>query len=345
MKKHILTLVMIAVLGGSACDSLNQETLNPPLDETLAEAGQIDGENLRKGTALEHVLLAKVERNYRMMENAYPMLFVHLPKEEAEVQRQGSRTKTQFVEHMIKRSLNVFDKNIQSNGRFLSAASRQNHQRLTQREHEFEFDLTRFQDDEEAALDYLIKLPPIDGEASEEISFNFAKPGNNAAGAASSGKCKSVYCDSLPRIQSPQVEKVVEFLRKIDHINAEPSRTQAALADLEFNAGLDPVTVGLLLPAIQKVREAARAKSGAKADILIEALEARYGVNLKNQKGRFLRFGGVGTISQLIAEEYDDTGDLDWATIQLNRAKFELEMLMLWSRYWDTKTSATQPGR
>lgn len=342
MKKYLLILAAGAVMLGSACDSMNEETVTPPLEESLVEPGAGSQENLRKGTELEHVLLAKVNRNYRLMENAYPLLLVHLPKEEAERQREDSRGKAQFVMKMINRSLKVFDSNIQGNGRFLSPESRRNHSTLSGDEHEFEYDILAFGDDEEAAFDAYIKIPDIDGESGEEVSFNFAKIEfeNSAA-----GKCQSIWCDSFPDVIAPQIEETLEFLKRVDRFNAEPAQTQAGLLELELNAGLDPVAIGLLVPAIQKVREAARINARGKADILIESLSNSYELDLSEQKGKFLRYGGAGSIAELISEDYDDTGDLDWATIQLNRSKFELEMLMLWSRYWDSKTGTDPTGR
>ena len=128
--------------------------------------------------------------------------------------------------------------------------------------------------------------------------------------------------------------------------NIDPESLDGALDELEISAGVDPVAIGLLLPAVQKVREAAARNSAArgKADILIESL-GFYGLALEDDFSNLLQIGGMGSIGQLANENYDDSGDKDWATIQLNRRKFEFEMLFIWSRFWDEHQNDPTTGR
>jgi hypothetical protein len=343
MKKNLLMLCAGAVILVTGCDPYNQEAV-VPADALTTEDGSIlaqDGsENARTSVQWPHRLGAQVKRNQRMMENAYPMLAAKFPSNRVEEHRQTSRSKEVFIEKMVRESIRVFDENILIRGKFLSFETQRNHQAMAGSEHEFEYDISAFSNDEEAALDVYIKIPDIDGESgesnskpSESISFNFAKI------KVSVGKGNAMGCtwcgDSFPPIKKPQLEETIEFLKRVQRWNAEPSQTQAGLMDLEISSGINPVAIGLLLPAVQKVREAARMEARGKADILIESLASSYSVPLDDQTGKFYRYGGNGAIFSLISDKYDDEGDLDWASVQLYRSKFEWEMLFFWSRYWD----------
>ena len=53
--------------------------------------------------------------------------------------------------------------------------------------------------------------------------------------------------------------------------------------------------------------------------------------------GMYLAYGAGGSIFGLVDDKYDSSGDMDWATIQLNRRKFEFEMLYFWSIWWEAQ--------
>lgn len=57
------------------------------------------------------------------------------------------------------------------------------------------------------------------------------------------------------------------------------------------------------------------------------------------------KIGGMASIGMLVSEEYDGSGDVDWASIQVNRKKFEFEMFLLWSRFWDNHQIDPTTGR
>ena len=348
MKKYLLTWCVGALIFGSSCDSMNQESLHSDsdlLDSQSDNFGSLTDPNARTSVQWPYQLIQQTERNNRMMENAYPLLMSRIPQDLAEEYRQNSRSKEDFVKKLVVESLRLFDENIFQHGKFLSYPTQRKHQAMAGGEHEFEYDILAFED-EEAAFDYYLKIPDIEGESeagepmpSESVSFNFGKIKlSNGSGAAKG--CD--WCnDSLPPIKKPQLEEMIEFLKKVDGWNADPSPTQAGLMDLELSSGINPIAIGLLLPAIQKVREAARIEARGKADILIESLSHSYGLGLDREKGKFLRYGGSGGLFQLMAEDYEEDGDLDWASVQLGRSRFEWEMLFFWSRYWDQKSTAS----
>lgn len=345
MKTQVISLFSVLVLVISACDTLSTD---PLADQSVVLSDSASGgENLRKKIESNRQILEKVERNYKLMENTYALLPTFLPVSAAKEALGRSRTEEAFLESMISRSLEIFDQNIRQNGRFLSPLALRNHGALEGGEHEFEYDLTAFIDDEEAAVDFYIKIPDIDGETkesrpSESISFNFSKIiGNSSTTSAEScpiGK-KIGPCDSIPPVKAMELEELVAFLASVDRSNGDPRATAQGLKDLEIRVGIDPIETALLLPAIQKARDAARIDARGKADILVESLSRNYQVDFSEEKGRFMKLGGAGAIGFLIQPNYDDSGDLDWASIQLNRAKFELEMYFLWSRFWDQATS------
>jgi hypothetical protein len=336
MKKYLLTLGIGALILSSGCDPMNQDNL--PSDElsTLDRGSNMGEENLRKENVEVQWKVEEAENAYRLMENAYSVLLSQFPKEEVERERSASRSKEAFVESMIKKSIRVFDENIEQKGRFLSAQTLRNHQQMAGDEHEIEYDILAFGEDEQASMAGYLKIEDIKGESTEQASFNFAKVKLFNSGVGKANGCD--WCnDSLPPIKMPQIEEIIEFLIEVERSNADPSQTNAGLLELEFG-GLNPVQAALLLPAVQKVREAARINARGKADILIESFSSYYGLELGNEKGKFLRYGGLGSIGALIESDYDDSGDLDWASVQIHRGKFELEMLFLWSRFWEAHT-------
>ena len=119
----------------------------------------------------------------------------------------------------------------------------------------------------------------------------------------------------------PQLEEVVKFLPILKEAENR-RRGSVVLEDLSIRSGIDPVAIALLLPAVQKIAnnsEPAQSNKDHKDWIIIESMASRYGVDLADTKGTFLAFGAGGSIVGLINEKYDASGDLDWATIQLNR--------------------------
>lgn len=358
MKKYILALGIGALLLGSACDPMNQEALTPvSAEEELLAENDPNGENFRKskGKIEAGWKVEEATKAYRLMEIAYQMLPSYLPLDKVNRSFESTRSEDQFVADMIKESLKVFDSNIERNGRFLSPLALRNHQAMRGDEHEIEYDLVaaKFRDDDEAlaSMTGYLKIEDIKGESTDnESAYYFLKFIGNK-GTSASGGCpnpKNPWCDSIPPIKAPQLQEVVEFLPVLKRAEGESRPTAAALNDLKWGADLDPVAIGLLLPAVQKIADnpvPTQSNGDHKDWILIESMARRYGVNLGDSRGTFLAFGAGGSIFGLINEKYDASGDLDWAAIQLNRRKFEFEMWLFWSKWAAAKSAGTAPGR
>lgn len=355
MKKYILAIGIGALLLGSACDPMNQEALTPvSSEEELLAENDPNGENFRKSKGKVEVTW-KVEEGYRMMEGAYLMLPSYLPLEKVNRTYESTRSDDQFVAEMIKESLKVFDSNIDRNGRFLSPLARRNHQALRGGEHEIEYDILagKFSDEDDAlaSMAGYLKIGDIKGESTDnQTAYYFLKfIGNNSDSAM--GGCpdrKNPWCDSIPPIQAPQLVEIVEFLPILKRAEGRSRPTATAVTDLKWGADLDPVAIGLLLPAVQKIAAnpgPPQADKDHKDWIIIESMAGRYGVNLDNSRGTFLAFGAGGSVFGLINEKYDASGDLDWASIQLNRRKFEFEMWFFWSKWAAAKSAGPAPGR
>jgi hypothetical protein len=342
MRKYILAIGVGALLYGSGCDSMNQENTVPvDLGQELLESGSTSEENLRIFRGFPKVEMAAA-KNYRMMERAYSMLPSYLPLQTVERTFESSRSREQFIEKMIKASLEIFDNNIQRSGRFLSPLSRRNHQSLAADEHEVEYDILagKFKDDDEAlaSLAGFIKIDDIKGESQDKKYPIFKFVGNSSTKPGDDCKGKGPWCDSIPPIKQPDMETLLDWLPVLASTQAQP----AALAQqLDILSGeLDQrIIIGLLLPAVQKQADVPQASedSGHKDWINIESVGRSYGLELGKSAGTYMAFGAGGSIFGLLNEKYDASGDLDWATIQLNRRKFEFEMLYFLSSWWEAQ--------
>ncbi|WP_111669486.1 hypothetical protein [Algoriphagus litoralis] len=359
MKKYILAFGIGALLLGSACDPIIQEALTPESAEAeLLAENDSNGENLRKskGKVETQWKVEEATKAHRLMEITYQMLPSYLPLDKVNRTFESSRSADQFVAEMINESLKIFDSNIERNGRFLSPLARRNHQAMRGDEHEIEYDLVaaKFRDDDDAlaSMAGYLKIGDIKGESTDNKSaYHLLKYiGKNGPGNAMGG-CpdrNNPACDSIPPIQAPQLEEMVEFLPVLKRAEGKSVPTAAALNDLKWGTDLDPVAIALILPAVQKIADnpAPTQSNGDHKDwIIIESMARRYGVNLGDSRGTFLAFGAGGSIFGLINEKYDASGDLDWAAIQLNRRKFEFEMWLFWSKWAASKSSGTAPGR
>lgn len=351
MKKYILTLGIGAMLLQVSCDSLQQDEVLLEDDQALFELEELamEGENLRrKGNVETTWKVEKGEKFYRMTENTYLMLPSYLPLEKAEQVFESSRTQEAFVEEMIKESLKVFDSNIFKYGRFLSPLARRNHQALAGDEHEIEYDVlgAKFQDDDDAlaSMAGYLKIGDIKGESTDQKSFPLFKFfGNNSTNAGGDCDGKGPWCDSLPPVKQPQLEQMIEIFPLLKRGGGKPMPTEAALNDLKSGADLDPVAIALLLPAVQKIADLPSPNADKNHEKWIPILSTgrRYGVDLSQSLGTFLAFGAGGSIFGLINENYDASGDMDWAAVQLNRRRFEFEMLLLWSKWAESKKTGT----
>ncbi|MCB9081528.1 MAG: hypothetical protein H6555_07445 [Lewinellaceae bacterium] len=324
MKKYLILIALGTLLLNSACNvfeedlsSLQSASLDAAVDVPLRKGGQ---------TPASIVATNRAIHNYAMTENAYSIINDSFPPTVINRTMAASRSREAFLQTMILASLEVFDANIQKRGNFLSQLSRKNYERATGSEHEFEYDLGQTP---QAAMSGYLKIGDIKGESTK--SYPFAQFIGNNAGTAGPG-CPDCWRDSLPPVKAPQLVELVEGLMLRGHIDSLAWFLENAQS-LGLTIGLEPVQIGLLLPAVQKVREAA-ARSG-KTKSAPALLIAQYGLSPTPLEKNFYQIGMLGTIGALINDSYDASGDLDWASLQLFRKKFEWEMFVLWSAYYD----------
>lgn len=333
MKKYLLILVVGAMILQSSCDSMENEVVDPQV-----QSAALSSANARMAE-VEMLATNKIDKNYQLAEYAYEGLEVCIPKDKALDKLNSTRDQVQFIEDMIKKSMSVWDSTLKKRGEFLSPLSQRNHSAMAGGEHEVEYDILGFIEDETAAIDYYLRIPDIPGESRDgrEPGFHFSRIIGNSSTANATEPCDNIWCDSIPPVKKPETEETAALLLELSY-QRDPAQTSRLIEQLKVGTGMEPVQVSLLLPAVQRVREAARLGVNArgKADILIETLGTYYGVDVETQMNKLLAYGGAGSLAELVSEEYDDEGDIDWATIQLNRKKFEMEMLFFWKAFWET---------
>lgn len=333
MKKYLLILGVGAMILQSSCDSMENEAVDPQV-----QSGELSIANARMAE-VEMLATNKIDKNYQLAEYAYEGLEICIPKDKALMKLENTRDEVQFIEDMIRKSMSVWDSTLKKRGQFLSPLSQRNHDEMAGDEHEIEFDIASFIEDETAAIDYYLRIPDIPGESRDgrEPGFHFSRIIGNSSTANATEPCDNIWCDSIPPVKKPETEETAALLLELSY-QRDPAQTSRLIEQLKVGTGMEPVQVSLLLPAVQRVREAARLGVNArgKADILIETLGTYYGVDVETQMNKLLAYGGAGSLAELVSEEYDDEGDIDWATIQLNRKKFEMEMLFFWKAFWET---------
>ncbi|MFN3761542.1 MAG: hypothetical protein ACK4SF_20200 [Algoriphagus aquaeductus] len=337
MKKYQLFLSTGAILWCAACDPLNTENVSPEREEwNQAESGDLA--HARVGFDLK--INQKVNQIYGLTEATYQELLQEEGFREAKLTLRKAGDRRQYLTEMLRLSLHKYDNVVLKRGNFLSPLAKRNHQAMMQEIPQFDYDLDGYYDPQ-ALTPIYIEYEGIPGELTseptEEISFNFTKITHHGA-TSSDPDCKSPWCNIPAPIRGAQMLKVIRFLEELPRYAQDPSRMNQALEQLEIDAGLDPVAIALLLPAVQKVRESA-GRSSTKGGISVAAgdINGFYNPESGNLHGAFLVLGAYGSLGKFIRTDYDDTGDLDWALIQLHRKKFELEMFLLWSEFWNNE--------
>lgn len=339
MKKYLFIIGLGVMFANTSCDPQNEEGLFADVDQAVAasvnEAGDPNARKVGKGSGAD----TKLAYDYEVAESAYYQLIKTIPPIDGESSMKESRSREDFLEKMIIKSLGVFDKSVMTAGHKMSDLAKRNHAALAGDEHEIEYDVA--QAPQAAATGYL-KIGDIKGESTDH-EYPVAKI-FQIRGSANSAK-GNPWNDSIPPVKAPEAVGLGDFVLELSLRTSDPTSLDEALGQLEISSGINPTQVGLLLPAIQKVREAASHQNArGKADILIETLHV-YGLDKEDDLSTMYKVGGMGAIGKLVSDNYDESGDVDWASIQLNRKKFELEMLFLWSRFWDNHQTDPTTGR
>ncbi|MDP3201176.1 MAG: hypothetical protein Q8M62_15190 [Algoriphagus sp.] len=332
MKRNRLVLLSGIIMLINACDPVLQEDANH-LNEELTIGG--NDLNARKGYDLK--INQKMFQIYGLTELAYDDLGSEEAIQEAKlfVRKQG---REEFIEEMIRKSVKKYDNIILKRGVFLSPEARRNHARMAEGEHEIEYDILAGFD--AAAFDVFIKIPDIPGESGDkkyELVKTFRGPGN-------SGNCIFPLCGGWS-VNKPQVMDISDFIGTlIPRYGLDPVTLGEAVNQLEINSGIDPVAIGLLLPAVQKFRDETAGSSRKAEDFALKLLQT---LDLEDPENwiDFLQAGGIGALDKFIFRAFDIGEDLDWAVIQLNRAKYEMEMFYLWETFWEENQADPTTGR
>ncbi|WP_153231793.1 hypothetical protein [Algoriphagus machipongonensis] len=340
MKKYLFIIGLGAMIFNSSCDSQNEDSIFA-MDQMAADADSNDNLNARIGPSAGGKGEGNAKFNYEIAEYSYDGIMMTLPAEKAKEIMETSRTKEDFIGKMIVKSIGIFDSTLVKRATMFSDYARRNHAALAGDEHEIEYDIAAGPYASAAAF---MKIGDIKGESRDkEYPFALLFDNNRPQAAPSTGP----WDDSIPPVKKPELESMAEFVLQLNSRTAEPASIAESLDELEIGYGVDPAAIAMLLPAIQKVREAASTGTNArgKADILIESLSLNYGLDKEGDFASLLQLGGMGSIGKLASDDYDSSGDVDWASIQLNRKKFEFEMFYLWDRFWENHQELPVPGR
>ena len=347
MKKYLFIIGVGAMLVSTSCDPQNEESLFADVDQAVVEDNAGDP-NARIGRN-NGLALQKLAYDYEVAEQAYYALMKNLSPGMGKAMIEESRTKEEFIEKMIIKSIGIFDEAVMENGHKMSILAKRKHEALAGGEHEVEYDVAAGALRSSAAY---LKIGDIKGESTDreyKVAKIFELIGNGTSGSKG-----NPWNDSIPPVKAPEVGELGDFILGLSPRNIDPASLDGALNDLKINSGVETVLIGLLLPAVQKVREAAgRTNARGKADILIESLGV-YGLNADDDLSSMYQVGALGSLGFLTGDEYDtadefedydELGDVDWAALQLNRKKFEFEMFLLWERFWDNNHSDPTGGR
>ena len=240
MKKYLLIFTIGGLLMTSSCDSLNSENTMPDNGvESNLLGDNSSGENLRKSGNLPGNPIGKASKNYDLVENGYFNLMNALPSSKVDKFLSSSRDKESFVVGMMKKSTEIFDKNIQSNGKFLSDYSRRNHLALVEEdhsagdEHEITYDIAAGVRLNNTRNEASLRVKEMLANFSDRTTFQlFNYTGRpQAAGTDNCGP----WCDSIPPVKKPELEETYEFLLGVQRYNADPAQPSSARTELELS--------------------------------------------------------------------------------------------------------------
>ncbi|MBX2968471.1 MAG: hypothetical protein KF803_03800 [Cyclobacteriaceae bacterium] len=306
--KNLFFLSMAMVLVLCACETDPEVKLNEQavVDRTLLE----------------------IDKNHEILVAAYQALTETAHKEAILTCRKSGGDQAEFVAKMFEKSNEAFEKAVtQKHG--------------------------------EAAADYFLKIPDIEGESLEEKKALLLQENSvEAYRAAVLERLKKKSADterwyimknlvldneshsvpmeefSLNYEEIKSATKLADIL--LDLKLSDTERTQA-LNDALNIAQLPPVPVALLLPAIQKVREAANATKAE--ELYLEWLETEVipttsgGLDrdIIRRKAFFEYLGGLDLV---ISQGFNHDDQVE-ASIAIMKVRYDLKMLCLWTAYWD----------
>lgn len=272
--------------------------------------------------------LIEIDKNHEILVAAYQGLTETAIKEAILTCRKSSGDQAEFVAKMFEKSNEAFEKAVtQKHG--------------------------------EAAADYFLKIPDIEGESLEEKKALLLQENSVEAYRAAVLErlkkksaeterwyiMKNLVLDntnhaapaeqfSLNYEEIKSATKLADIL--LDLKLSDTERTQALNDALDI-AQLPPVPVGLLLPAVQKVREAANATKAEELYLewldteVIPTINGGLDRDLIRRKAFFEYLSGLDLV---ISQDFNHDNQVE-ASIAIMKARYDLKMLCLWTAYWD----------
>jgi hypothetical protein len=308
MKTSII-LSMAMVLVCCSCDPENEVKL--------------DEQEIQARTLIE------IDKNHKILVAAYQGLSETAFKEAILTCRKSGGDKAEFIAEMYEKSNEAFEKAIT-------------------------------QANSQASVDYFIKIPPIEGEALKSlIELLIQENSAEAYKAALTKRLKEMSASTEQWILIKKLllgngttydmptEQVSLNFTKITYaidiadilldVNlSEQERTQSVEDVLDI-AQIPPIPAALLLPAVQKVREAANATEAE--DLYLnwldtEVIPTTSGGLDRDIIRRKAFFEYLGGLDILINQDFNNTNQVE-TSIAIMKARYDLKMLSLWAAYWD----------
>lgn len=319
MKRHLLILTLFTGVLLTSCD---------PMEEDLRLAdSQTEDEAARKGK-YSNITLKRGYKIYELTEMTYLKLMEEEMTGEAEITlKHSAGNREQFLREMIRSSMEAFGEVTATNGGFLSPAAKRSISAMMAAGWDLQFD-----PDLGTKIDGFLKVPDIP-----------APPAGDAYYIVPEG-----VDDPSLRISVRELVELTKFLDVLPRYLNDPVALEEALNELDVLYGLNEVKIGLLLPAVQKVREAA--SSGFRGGVNVAAGDVNgfYELDPENLP-RFFQFAGYGSITALINLSHTsgdgDTDGRDFLIWQRQGTMFEMEMWLLWDGYWNKYASDPTTGR
>jgi hypothetical protein len=274
--------------------------------------------------------LSEVNKNHQILVDAYKALSEAIPAEAIIQCRKAGGDRAEFMKLLFEKSNEAFEKVLV------------NH--LGQ----------------EAAADYYLKIDGVEGEAMEKnmellMAENSTDGFKNEVGKRLKEKSSSVdtwyifkklemegQADHMPSESFSLNFSKIEFSMDLADILldlglSDQERTKA-LEDAFITGQTSPVLIALLLPAVQKVREAA-AKANEAEDMYLKWLEEEVIPTTSGGLDRdIIRrkcfFEYLGALDLVISQNYNNDNQLG-ASIAILKARFDFRLLSLWSDFWE----------
>lgn len=272
--------------------------------------------------------LIEIDKNHEILVAAYKGVAQTVTKEAILTCRKSSGDKSEYLDKMFAMSHDAFAKAVT-------------------------------QEHGEAAVDYFLKIPPIEGESLKELKELFlTKDPVEAYRSAVLARLKKKSADterwfimknlvlsneshSAPAEQFSlnyeEIKSATELADILLDMELSEEECAQALIDAITTDPLPPVAIGLLLPAVQKVREAANSPKAE--ELYLEWLDTEVTPTVGGGLDRdIIRrkafFEYLGGLDLVISQDFKHDNQVE-ASIAIMKARYDLKMLCLWAAYWE----------